>query len=113
MLPITDTPLTEATDSAALLIPIILAAMAVMGGLLAWLIRTMVGRVMADLDTRFDRMETRLTEVDKLEAEFARLRAELPLHYQRRDDSIREYTVINVKLDRLYELILREEKHRE
>jgi hypothetical protein len=106
MPPITDVPLTEAADSAALLIPIILAALAVMGGLLAWLIRTMVGRVMTDLDARFDRMELRLTEVDKLESEFARLRAELPLHYQRRDDSIREYTAMNAKLDRIYELIM-------
>ena len=106
MLPITDAPLAEAADSAALLIPIILAALAVMGGLLARLIRTMVGRVMTDLDARFDRMEQRLTEVDKLESEFARLRAELPLHYQRRDDSIREYTAMNAKLDRIYELIM-------
>lgn len=106
MLPITDAPLAEAADSAALLIPIILAALAVMGGLLAWLIRTMVGRVMTDLDARFDRMEQRLTEVDKLESEFSRLRAELPLHYQRRDDSIREYTAMNAKLDRIYELIM-------
>ena len=106
MLPITDAPLAAAADSAALLIPIILAALAVMGGLLAWLIRTMVGRVMTDLDARFDRMEQRLTEVDKLESEFARLRAELPLHYQRRDDSIREYTAMNAKLDRIYELIM-------
>lgn len=106
MLPITDAPLAEAADSAALLIPIILAALAVMGGLLAWLIRTMVGRVMTDLDARFDRMEQRLTEVDKLESEFARLRTELPLHYQRRDDSIREYTAMNAKLDRIYELIM-------
>ncbi|MEW6559602.1 MAG: hypothetical protein AB1412_05325 [Pseudomonadota bacterium] len=106
MPPITDAPLTEAADSAAMLIPIILAALAVMGGMLAWLIRTMVGRVMTDLDARFDRMEQRMTEVDKLESEFARLRAELPLHYQRRDDSIREYTAMNAKLDRIYELIM-------
>ena len=38
--------------------------------------------------------------------EFARLRAVLPLHYQRRDDSIREYTAMNAKLDRIYELIM-------
>ena len=106
MLPITDAPLTEAADSAALLIPIILAALAVMGGLLAWLIRTMVSRLMTDLDARFARMELRLGDVERLESEFARLRAELPLHYQRRDDSIREYTAMNAKLDRIYELIM-------
>ena len=106
MLPITDAPLAEAADSAALLIPIILAALAVMGGLLAWLIRTMVSRLMTDLDNRFARMELRLGDVERLESEFARLRAELPLHYQRRDDSIREYTAMNAKLDRIYELIM-------
>lgn len=106
MPPITDAPITEAVDSAALLVPIILAAMAVMGGLLAWFIRAMVGRVMTDLDGRLERMERRLTDVDRLESELARLRAELPLHYQRREDAIREYTTINAKIDRLTEVLI-------
>jgi len=46
-------------------------------------------------------------EVDRVDGDLKRLLAELPLHYQRREDAIREYTVINVKLDRLYELILK------
>lgn len=64
-------------------------------GLLKWF----AGRLLADI-------EKRLTRVDALEERFERLLAELPLHYQRRDDAIREYTAMNAKLDRIYELIM-------
>jgi hypothetical protein len=52
-----------------------------------------------------DDIESRLRRIDELENRFERLMAELPLHYQRREDAIREYTAINAKLDRLYELL--------
>ena len=40
----------------------------------------------------------------KLDSEFKQSQARLPLDYQRREDSIREYTAINMKLDKLYEI---------
>lgn len=53
-----------------------------------------------------DEIEQRLKRIDDLEGRFERLMAELPLHYQRREDAIREYTAMNAKLDRIYELVM-------
>ena len=53
-----------------------------------------------------DEIETRLKRTDDLESRFERLMAELPLHYQRREDAIREYTTINAKIDRLTEVLI-------
>ena len=79
-------------------------------GLLAGLVRWMGQRLMADIDVRLARLDAVMEEVARVDADLKRLVAELPMHYQRRDDAIREYTTINVKLDRLYELILRGDK---
>ena len=64
-------------------------------GLLKWFAGRMV-----------DEIETRLKRIDDLESRFERLMAELPLHYQRREDAIREYTTINAKIDRLTEVLI-------
>ena len=40
------------------------------------------------------------------QGDLKRLVAELPLHYQRREDAIREYTTINAKIDRLTEVLI-------
>ena len=64
-------------------------------GLLKWFAARMI-----------DEIETRLTRIDDLESRFERLMAELPLHYQRREDAIREYTTINAKIDRLTEVLI-------
>ncbi len=69
----------------------------VLGGVFA-LLKWFAARLVADI-------EKRLGRIDDLESRFERLMAELPLHYQRREDAIREYTAINTKLDRLYELL--------
>lgn len=68
-------------------------------GCLFALLRWMFGRMLTEI-------ERRLSRIDNLETRFERLLAELPLHYQMRDDSIREYTAINARLDRIYELML-------
>ena len=68
-----------------------------LGGIFA-LLKWFAGRLLRDI-------ESRLTRIDELEGRFERLMAELPLHYQRREDAIREFTAINTKLDRLYELL--------
>lgn len=64
-------------------------------GLLKWFAGRMI-----------DEIETRLKRIDDLESRFERLIAELPLHYQRREDAIREYTTINAKIDRLTEVLI-------
>ena len=64
-------------------------------GLLKWFAGRMI-----------DEIETRLKRIDDLESRFERLMDELPLHYQRREDAIREYTTINAKIDRLTEVLI-------
>ena len=64
-------------------------------GLLKWFAGRMINEI-----------ETRLKRIDDLESRFERLMAELPLHYQRREDAIREYTTINAKIDRLTEVLI-------
>jgi len=74
-------------------------SVAVLGGVFG-LLKWFAGRMI-------DEIEQRLQRIDELESRFERLMAELPLHYQRREDSIREYTALNAKIDRLYELMVR------
>lgn len=100
----------EVGISGARLVLAIVAIGGTVAGILAGLVRWMGQRIMADIDARLSRMDEVMGEVSRVDADLKRLVAELPMHYQRRDDAIREYTTINVKLDRLYELILRGEK---
>lgn len=100
----------EVGISGAHLVLAIVAIGGTVAGILAGLVRWMGQRIMADIDARLSRMDEVMGEVSRVDADLKRLVAELPMHYQRRDDAIREYTTINVKLDRLYELILRGEK---
>jgi len=74
-------------------------SVAVLGGVFG-LLKWFAGRMI-------DEIEQRLQRIDELESRFERLMAELPLHYQRREDSIREYTALNAKIDRIYELMVR------
>lgn len=67
-------------------------------GLLKWF----ASRIIADIDQR-------LARIDEVERKVEKLMAELPIYYQRREDAVREYTSINAKLDRLYELIVRQQ----
>lgn len=75
----------------------------VLGGVFG-LVKWFAGRMI-------DEIEERLKRIDDLENRFERLMAELPLHYQRREDAIREYTAMNAKLDRIYELMMELRKH--
>lgn len=92
-------------------LPALLAMIASIVGAIFALLKWFAARLLADIEARLERIDAVAREVDRVDADLKRLMAELPVHYQRREDAIREYTVINVKLDRLYELILRSEKH--
>lgn len=69
-------------------------------GIIKWLI----ARMIANLDMR---MAEQAKQWQRTDADLKRLMTELPLHYQRRDDAIREYTAMNTKLDRIYEILMR------
>lgn len=80
-------------------------------GLLVGLVRWLGARLMADIDARLvsmnDVVGRSMVETARVDADLKRLLADLPMHYQRREDSIREYTALNAKIDRIYELIVR------
>lgn len=80
-------------------------ASAVLGGWWA-LLKWFAARLLTDIEKKLARVDSVAQEVERVDGEVKRLLAELPLHYQRRDDAIREYTAINAKLDRLYEVIM-------
>lgn len=85
-------------------LPALLAVGGVVLGGVFGLVKWFAGRMI-------DEIEERLKRIDDLENRFERLMAELPLHYQRREDAIREYTAMNAKLDRIYELMMELRKH--
>ncbi len=74
--------------------------------------RLLLGQVEKRLDTRFAALERHANEEAgewrRVERELLDLRAELPLHYVRREDYIRGQSVIEAKLDGL---ALRIENH--
>lgn len=75
---------------------------ALVGGVFA-LLRWFSARMLSDIDAR-------LLRIDEVEQRVDKLLADLPVHYMRREDHIRELTAIHAKLDRLYEILLRDTK---
>lgn len=73
---------------------------AILGGVFT-LLRWFASRLLSDIDMRLKR-------IDEIEARVDQLIADLPLHYMRREDHIRELTSIHAKLDRLYEILLKD-----
>lgn len=53
------------------------------------------------LDARFQAVENAASAVQQLERDFLKWRAELPVEYVRREDHVRNQTVIEAKLDAL------------
>lgn len=55
------------------------------------------------LDARFASIETVgrevVGDVSRIDADLKQLRVDLPLHYQRREDAVREYTVMLARVD--------------
>lgn len=54
------------------------------------------------LDVHLDAERTNATALQALKEDFLRLQADMPLHYVRREDYVRGQTVIEAKLDALY-----------
>lgn len=75
-------------------------------GAVALMARSFANRLMREIDDRFARLEGMATEIRRIDAELTSLRAELPLHYIRREDHIRDMAAITIKLDRIHEMLL-------
>lgn len=88
------------------LIAWVVGLMVTWSGFLIGMIRWLITRMISNLDKR---MEEQAKQWQKTDEDMKRLMTDLPLHYQRRDDAIREYTAIHTKLDRLYELQVRKQ----
>jgi hypothetical protein len=56
-------------------------------------------------------IESAHADYKRIDAEFKKFLMELPLHYYRREDAVREFTAISTKLDRLYEIYSKVMKH--
>ena len=63
--------------------------------------KLLLGQIERRLDLRFGAIEAAAKEWQKLEKEFLTFKADLPLHYVRREDWVRGQTVIEAKLDAL------------
>ncbi len=74
------------------------------GGALIVIIRTLLTRMLNKLEDGVDKLSQ---AHQRLDTEFRMFQARLPLDYQRREDSIREFTAINMKLDKLHDLFRR------
>lgn len=68
--------------------------------------KVLLGQVAKQLDARFTAIDSRFSaieatnaDVQELEKAFLRWQADLPLHYVRREDYVRNQTVIEAKLD--------------
>ncbi|MEW6560641.1 MAG: hypothetical protein AB1412_10660 [Pseudomonadota bacterium] len=77
----------------------------VLGGVFA-LLRWFAARLLSDIEAQLERIDAVAREVDRVDGDLKRLMAELPIHYQRREDAIREYTAVNAKLDRIWEALI-------
>lgn len=75
-------------------------------GAVALMARGFANRLMREIDQRFERLESMAAEIRRIDAELTGLRAELPLHYIRREDHIRDMSAITIKLDRIHEMLL-------
>lgn len=87
---------------------VILFCIALIGGF-AGLIKILFMQFEKNLDNRFkamgirfDSLELEAKEWVRLEREFLNFKADLPLHYVRREDYVRGQTVLEAKLDAVF-----------
>jgi len=88
----THTMLEKTLLYAAAIISTIVGALAAIG-------RALVARLIGEMDRRLDGIEDKFSDIDRLDDEIAKLRAELPLHYNQREDAVREYSVVLARID--------------
>jgi len=81
------------------------ALIAAWSGLILGVMRAMLTRCMRGIDSKIEALAKLNDDYRRVEREVLELKAELPNGYVRREDFIREETVILVKLDKLRDLI--------
>ena len=70
-------------------------------GLIKWLLDRYANGIQQRFVALEQQKDKRREEIDKLEKDFLRHKADLPLHYVRREDYVRGQSVIEAKLDAL------------
>ena len=80
----------------------LLTFMRFVGGLAKWLFSKTEERQAARFASLEQALQQSASNWSELEKEFMRFKADLPLNYVRREDYIRGQTVIEAKLDALY-----------
>lgn len=75
-------------------------------GTLFGVLKAVLGRVVADFDRRCDRMEMTACEIKRIDGDLKRIVAEIPIHYQRREDAVREMAKIDERYHRLVETVI-------
>lgn len=80
----------------------ILGAFVAVVKLLLWQVERRLDQRFAVTDERFDAVAKDSDRLRNVELGLERLRGEMPLHYVRREDYVRNQTVIEAKLDGLY-----------
>ncbi len=88
------------------LYPFALVMAALLGGSFV-LLRFAAAKLLSDIDRKLGRLDQLAAELARLDQELRRLTLELPVHYVRRDDHIRDMTAISAKLDRIYEILVK------
>lgn len=82
-------------------LPLLVAVVAsVLGGFFA-LLKWFAARLLADIDARLARMDVLDSELHTVDEDLKHLVAEMPLHYQRREDAIREAAQLDERYERL------------
>lgn len=81
------------------IVPLAVLLVSGMIGAAVWTVRTMAMRLISELDRRLARIDEVAAEVTRVDADLKKLMIELPMHYQRREDAIRETTVVLARID--------------
>lgn len=80
------------------LLGIVIAVTGTMNGLMLWAVKTMLDQRTAEITGKIDSALSRAEDVERKLLEF---KAEMPRDYVRREDNIRNISVIDAKLDRM------------
>lgn len=78
------------------------AAVLLIGGVVGvavWTVRTMAQRLILELDRRLKRIDDVAGEVQRVDADLKKLMIDLPIHYQRREDAVRDTTTLMARVD--------------
>lgn len=90
------------------LISLATAVTTALGGGVAFLLRQLLRQFENRLGTKFQALETQSENWHRVERDLVQLRLELPERYVRREDYIRNQTVIETKLDLINERVARQ-----